>query len=95
MAFMCVLPPSSIVGDPANPGGPGAPPQGYEWEPHDLGGEYAARMANRHRGGTVYGFLDGHACWLQPTGVKDGWPVATYGIDYDGNGTWGDAGFMR
>lgn len=94
MAILCVLPPSSIVGDPANPGGSSAPPQGYEWEPHDLGGEYANRMANRHKGGTTYGFLDGHAEFRKPSGLKDDFPVATYGIDYDGDGRWGRAGFM-
>lgn len=95
MAMICVLPPLSNPGDPINPGGSTAPPQGYEWEPHDLGGEYAGRMCNRHRGGTTYAFLDGHCCWLKPTGVKDGFPIATYGIDYDGNGTYGDVSFMR
>lgn len=96
MAIICVLPASSIAEDPANPNHVIVdPPRGHEWEPHDLGGEYAVRMANRHRGGTTYGFLDGHSRWLSPTGIKEGFPVATYGIDYDGNGTWGTANYMR
>ena len=88
MAIICCVP-DSIV----NPSGP---PRGFEWEPHDIGGEYAVRrMQSRHRGGTTYAFLDGHCCWLRPTGVKDGFPITTYGIDYDGNGTYGDVSFMR
>jgi len=94
MTIICALPGENSPGDPLYDPNSG-PPQGYEWEPHDLGAEYAGRMCNRHRGGTTYGFLDGHTRWLTPTGIKDGFPIATYGIDYDGNGTWGDVSFMR
>jgi prepilin-type processing-associated H-X9-DG protein len=82
MAFMCGL-----------PDGSGA--NGWEWEPHDIGDGYASRMANRHNDGTTYAFLDGHVRCLKPTGTKYCFPVATDGIDYDGDGICGTVDFMR
>lgn len=82
MGFMCGL-----------PDGSGA--NGWEWEPHDIGYGYASRMANRHNGGTTYAFMDGHVKCLKPTGIKYEFPVATLGIDYDGDGSVGDVDFMR
>ncbi len=68
---------------------------GWEWEPHDIGEGWSSRMANRHNGGTTYVFMDGHAACLRPTGTKYEFPVATAGLDYDGDGTVGTTDFMR
>lgn len=71
-------------------------PYGWEWEPHDCGDEFAKkRMVNIHNDGTTYAFLDGHAQCLKPTGTRYGFRVATDGIDYDGNGTFGTTDYMQ
>lgn len=91
MAFLC----AARGPDPMSGGADGLGPNGWEWEPHDVGEGYSQRLTNRHRGGTVYAFLDGHVRWLVPTGTKYGFRIATDGIDYDGNGTVGTVDFMR
>ena len=88
MCFICGDPTKGITA-----AGPEA--NGWEWEPHDCGDEYAQRMANRHNGGTTYAFMDGHVACLKPTGVRYGFTVATAGLDYDGDGILGSVDFMR
>jgi prepilin-type N-terminal cleavage/methylation domain-containing protein/prepilin-type processing-associated H-X9-DG protein len=66
-------------------------PNGWGWEPVDA--LNPMRMTNAHRGGSNYSFLDGHVRWLKPAG--GGVYNATDGLDYDGNGTVGDAVVLR
>lgn len=88
MVFICGQPTQGV-----NPAGNEG--NGWEWEPHDIGDEYSARMDHRHGTGTTYAFLDGHARCLRPTGTKYNFPVATDGLDYDGDGILGSVDFMR
>lgn len=88
MCFVCADPTKGI-----NAAGAGG--NGWEWEPHDCGDEYADRMANVHNGGTTYAFMDGHAACLKPTGRQKGLVMATAGLDYDGDGLLGTADLMR
>lgn len=69
---------------------------GYGWEPEDAAD--GSRMINPHQGGANYGFLDGHVSYFLPEGRTPSGMVfymRTAGIDYDGNGTVGEPGFMR
>lgn len=88
MCFVCADPTKGITA--AGPEG-----NGWEWEPHDCGDQYAERMANVHNGGTTYAFMDGHVACLKPTGRQQGLVMATAGLDYDGDGLLGTADFMR
>lgn len=64
---------------------------GFGWEAVDS--RNPGRMVNAHAGGSNYSFLDGHARYLRPAG--NGFYVATDGLDYDGNGTFGDRNILR
>ncbi len=88
MCFVCADPTKGV-----NPAG--ARGNGWEWEPHDCGDQYAERMANVHNGGTTYAFMDGHVSCLKPTGRSKGLVMATDGLDYDGDGALGESDFMR
>ncbi len=66
-------------------------PNGWGFEPADAGNPF--RILNQHGGGINYAFLDGHSKWMRPAG--GGCLIALDGIDWDGNGTIGDANTMR
>jgi prepilin-type N-terminal cleavage/methylation domain-containing protein/prepilin-type processing-associated H-X9-DG protein len=68
---------------------------GFGWEPADI--TDGTRMINPHNGGANYAFLDGHTAYYKPNGkaASTTFFMKTDGIDYDGNGTTGQAGFMR
>jgi prepilin-type N-terminal cleavage/methylation domain-containing protein/prepilin-type processing-associated H-X9-DG protein len=93
MCFICSQPaatrldpdPGLVVGKEAN---------GWEFEAHDLS-ESKARLENRHNGGTTFAFLDGHCACLRPTGMAVGLPVATAGLDFDGDGILGSDNCAR
>ncbi len=67
------------------------PPTGWGWQPEDSVNKN--RMTNPHSMGSNYAFLDGHVKWLLPALPK--YYQATAGLDYDGNGTVGDANMLR
>lgn len=93
MCFICSQPaaknlapdPGLVIGQEAN---------GWEFEAHDLT-ESKARLENRHNGGTTFAFLDGHCACLRPTGIAVGLPIATAGMDLDGDGTVGSTDCAR
>lgn len=83
VAFFCAVRMHDAPGDLG--------PNGWGFEPADAGNRN--RILNQHNGGINYAFLDGHSKWLRPCG--GGCLIATAGIDWDGNGTLGDANTMR
>lgn len=64
---------------------------GFGWEPIDA--RNPGRMVNAHNEGADYAFLDGRIRRLRPAGNE--LYQATEGLDYDGNGTAGDAFTLR
>ncbi|MEJ5298625.1 MAG: prepilin-type N-terminal cleavage/methylation domain-containing protein [Armatimonadota bacterium] len=71
--------------------GPDGRARGYGWGADDA--INPNRMLNNHQGGANYAFLDGHVQWYRPQNNKILMP--TKGLDYDGDGTFGDETVMR
>jgi len=71
--------------------GPDGKARGYGWGADDALNK--SRMLNNHQGGANYAFLDGHVQWYRPQNDKILMP--TKGLDYDGDGTFGDETTMR
>lgn len=65
--------------------------RGFGWGADDA--VNPLRHPNRHGKGSNYAFLDGHVRFMLPAGGIFCVPIE--GLDYDGNGTYGDKQIMR